>query len=120
MKNRGLFSAIVVAAAAVALQACTAAPPAKAEPRMDAPTKNELAADLDPVVAEAAKGYERLIKNGELLFCKRELPVGSKLWTTTCLTEAQLREQVEYAKKFHDNTLQQGRRCSQGPACQPG
>ncbi len=84
------------------------------------PSKQQLNEQLDPVVAEAAKGYERVVKDGELMFCKREQPIGSKMWTTRCVTEVQLKEQVENAKKFGEKTMEQGRRCSDGPACQKG
>jgi hypothetical protein len=42
------------------------------------------------------------------------------MWTTRCLTAAELKEQVENAKKFSENSMGQGRRCSGGPACQKG
>jgi outer membrane biogenesis lipoprotein LolB len=123
MKNRRLIPLLTAAAASLLLQACATAPSepaAKPAPAREEPSKQDLNENLDPVVAEAAKGYERLMKNGVLMFCKRERPVGSNLFTTTCLTEAQLRERAENNKKFHDNTMQQGRRCTQGPACQQG
>lgn len=118
MKKRGLIPAMFVAAIVLTLQACTSAPSGKSEPRLETPAQAELATNLDPVIAEAARGYERRIDNGELLFCKREQSVGSKLWTTTCFTEEQLRAQVENAKVFRGKTLEQGRRCAGGPACQ--
>lgn len=119
MKNRRLFPLLSLAAAALVLQACAGTPKGSAAPpQKQDMSKSELNEQLDPAVAEAAKGYERVMKNGELLFCKREQPVGSKMWTTHCYTEVQLKEQVENAKKFRENSMGQGRRCSQGPGCQ--
>lgn len=75
---------------------------------------------LDPVVAEAARGYTRTWKNGVLMFCKRERESGSRLMTTVCLTETQLRDQVEAMKKFRNDSMQQGHRCQNGPSCSGG
>lgn len=124
MKNRGFFPLLSLAAAAFLLQGCAGAPQEAApasRPTATAPKQNVAQPsdeNLDPVVAEAAKGYERVVKNGELFFCKREQPIGSKMWTTNCVNEAQLRQRAEDAKKMRENSMGQGRRCSQGPGCQ--
>jgi hypothetical protein len=117
MKNRGLIPLFSLAAAVLLLQGCAGTPKgAAAPPAKQDLSKTELNEQLDPAVAEAAKGYERVMKNGELFFCKREQPIGSKMWTTRCVTEVQLKEQVEDAKKFQSDVMQQGRRCS-GAGC---
>ncbi|HEX6637736.1 MAG TPA: hypothetical protein VF033_08785 [Steroidobacteraceae bacterium] len=119
MKKPGLRSLLILGAASVLLQGCTSAPAHPEPPRhlagSPAPAEN-----LDPLVEEAAKGYDRVNKDGELMFCKREQPVGSKLWITRCLTEVELREQAENAKKFREDVMKQGRRCESGPGCQQG
>ena len=47
----------------------------------------------------------------------QERPSGSNIMTNVCLTEAQLREQVEAARRFQNDRSQQGRRCTSGPGC---
>lgn len=124
MKNPGFLPLVSLAAAALMLQACAGTPPETApSPKATAaaPKQNmnqPSDENLDPVVAEAAKGYERVVKNGELFFCRREQPIGSKMWTTNCVNEAQLRQRAEDAKKMRESSMGQGRRCSQGPGCQ--
>jgi hypothetical protein len=120
MKNRSAFPLFASAIALVLLQAC--ASPRKAP---EAPlAKQQIAAPeddatkLDAELAEAARGYSRVNRDGVLMFCRRERPSGSKIATSVCMTEAQLRDQIEATKKFNQDTMQQGRRCSQGPACQ--
>jgi hypothetical protein len=126
MKNRvpvSLFGAIAV----VILQGCASAqkaPEAPAAPVTPAGTTHaapptaEEAAKLDAEVAEAARGYTRVNRDGVTMFCRRERPSGSNIATSVCVTEAELRERVEATKKFNKDTMQQGRRCTQGPACQ--
>lgn len=121
MKNRGLRPLLSLGVASLLLQACASSPAAPEPPRhLEAIGQAAPAANLDPVLEEAAKGYDRVNRNGQLMFCKREQPVGSKLWTTRCLTEVELREQVEAAKQFREDVKTEGRRCVSGPGCQAG
>ena len=119
MKNRGGFKGLTVVA--VALLAGCAGQATKTEPVppmkiVDA----ENAEGLDAALADAARGYTRVKENGVTLFCKRYRQTGSNLTTTNCITEAQLREQLENARKFGEDRRQQGRRCASGPGCQAG
>jgi hypothetical protein len=120
MKKRSHLSLVVIAAASMLLQAC--ATPQK-QPVASAPSDKSgqpaNTANLDPLVAEAAKGYTQMEKDGQVLFCKRQRQTGSNMATTTCITEAQLRQQVEDTRKFGDDVRQQGRRCV-GASCQNG
>jgi len=123
MKNRVLHPLLASAAISLFLQGCagapkeaaTAAPPATTQ---QPPAAAQASRNLDAELAEAARGYSRVNKKGVEMFCRRERPSGSNIATSVCITEAQLRERVEATKKFNQDTMQQGRRCSQGPACQ--
>jgi hypothetical protein len=121
MTNREFLPLIALIGASLLAQGCAGMPKAAAEAPAPAPantaSEQELSARLDPMVAEAAKGYDRVVKNGELFFCKREQPVGSKMYTTVCITEAQLRENAINNKRMKDGVMQQGRRCMKGPGC---
>ena len=50
---------------------------------------------LEKKFQEAAKGYKVVEKDGRTLYCKREKVIGSTIPTLQCMTEAQLRLQVE-------------------------
>jgi hypothetical protein len=120
MKNRSAFPLFASAAALVLLQAC--ASPQKASeiplPRQQIAAPEDDASKLDAELAEAARGYSRVNRDGKTLYCRRERPSGSNIATSVCVTEAELRERVEATKKFNQDTMQQGRRCTGGPACQ--
>ena len=119
MPNPKLFPLLTLAAATFLLQACASAEKAPvARPRP--PTVTENAAKMDAALAEAARGYTQVEENGERLFCRRERQTGSNMSSTTCITEAQLRQRVEDAKKIGDDLRQQGRRCTTGPGCSTG
>lgn len=113
MMKRAFLPLAALIGASLLVQGCAGTPQAAGEPApAKTVSKQELSAELDPVLAEAAQGYERLVKNGQLVFCRREQPVGSKMYTTVCLTEDQLRQQAVDNKKFKEGTMGQGRRCS--------
>ncbi len=126
MANRAFLPFLALVAASWMLQGCAGTPKAEgpggatasAPAPASAASRQESGDALAPDVAEAAKGYDRVVKNGERFFCRRERPIGSKMYTTVCLSEAQLREQVVNNKKFQEGTMGQGRRCSSGPGCQ--
>jgi hypothetical protein len=121
MKNRSVVSLVGAATALVVLQACTTSPKAPEAPvaRQQVAATPEDGSKLDAELAEAARGYSRVNRDGKTMYCRRERPSGSNIATSVCITESELRERVEATKKFNRDTMQQGRRCSQGPACQP-
>lgn len=122
MKNRSAFPLLASAISLVLLQACAGpqkAPEAPA-PKQQIAAPADDAAKLDAELAEAARGYSRVNRDGKTLYCRRERPSGSNIATSVCVTEAELRDRVEATKKFNQDTMQQGRRCTDGPACQKG
>jgi type IV pilus biogenesis protein CpaD/CtpE len=118
--NRKLFSALCLTAA-MALSACAAKPEAQTpEPKWDVATEEEVAKALDLAVAKAAKDYVQLKKDGVLMFCKRSREIGSNIPTLKCLTEAQLRTQVQNMTKYRDDMRQRSGRCTIGRGCDGG
>lgn len=122
MKN--VLVSIGVAILASCLSGCAASPGQQPEataddsagtkPRWEAATEAEVAATLDRKVAEFARDYVQLKKNGVLMFCKRYRQVGSNLPTITCLTEAQLRTLAENTTEYRDRR-RSAARCPHGP-----
>lgn len=71
-------------------------------PAVDAPAEGDVAQLLEKKFQEAAKGYRLVQKNGRTLYCRREPIIGSTIPTAQCLTEAQLRLQVENMDELRD------------------
>jgi outer membrane biogenesis lipoprotein LolB len=116
-------SFIVLIAAAI-LVACTsaqtpenAAPEAK--PVWTAATEADTAAVLDQKFRDAAKGYVQLKKDGVLMFCKKQREIGSNIRTLQCITEAQLRNQVETMDDYRQRR-RDAAKCTHGPGCSAG
>jgi len=114
----GAILKTLAAAGALALAACASQPEAK--PVWSAPTDSESAAELDRRMNEAAKGFVKLKKDGVWMFCKRYKKVGSSIPTLECLTEAQLRQQVQDMDEYRMRQ-RWAAKCPHGPqGCQSG
>jgi hypothetical protein len=86
------------------------------KPVWSVPTEQETAAALDKKFQEAAKGYVKLKKDGVLLFCKRAKQIGSNLPTIQCITESQLRNQVETMDDYRERR-RHAAKCTHGVGC---
>jgi hypothetical protein len=82
-------------------------------------TEQETAAALDRKFQNAAKGYVKLKKDGVLLFCKRAKEIGSNLPTIQCITESQLRNQVETMDDYRERR-RHAAKCTHGVGCGGG
>jgi hypothetical protein len=82
-------------AAAPAPAAAAAPAAAPVSPAAEARTEADAAAQLEKKFQEAAKGYKVVQKEGKTMYCKKEKVIGSTIPTLQCMTEAQLRLQVE-------------------------
>ena len=114
------FSSLTIACVLV-IAGCASAPSAELEkkPVWSVPTEQETAAALDKKFEEAAKSYVKLKKDGELLFCKRSKDIGSNLPTIKCITEAQLRNQVETMDDYRERR-RNAAKCTHGVGCGAG
>jgi type IV pilus biogenesis protein CpaD/CtpE len=110
------------------LAACASSPPpaasASAEARTNkpvwtVPTEEETRTALDQKFHDAAKGYVKLKKDGVLLFCKKQREIGSNIATLQCITEAQLRNQVETMEDYRQRR-RDAAKCTHGPGCSAG
>ena len=105
MNFRNIVITLGLAAGSALLGACASEPATKAEPAATTPapaptqaaqsTEADTAAGLEKRFQDAARSYKVVQKDGKTMYCKREKPMGSTIPTLQCITEAQLRIQVE-------------------------
>ena len=69
---------------------------------------------------EATTGYVKLKKDGALMFCKRYRVIGSNIATIQCLSEGEMRTQVDDMTKYRDDMRNRSGRCTLGPGCAQG
>jgi hypothetical protein len=128
--NKNVFLPALLVAA-LCLTGCASSRPAEAQPpaadgqaeskpRWSVASEEEVATALDLEVQKAAKDFIQLKKDGVLMFCKRYRQIGSNLPTIQCITEAQLRTQVENITKYRDDMRNRGGKCTHGTGCYGG
>jgi Skp family chaperone for outer membrane proteins len=115
-------------AVAALLSACASSPPAT--PAASAPaaapigqtkhkwsmaTETEVAAELDRKFEQAAKSFVKLKKDDQIMYCKRYKEMGSMIRTLHCITEAELRKQVEDSDAARDRMRQTMGKCNIAP-----
>jgi hypothetical protein len=118
------------------LAACAAPPPAVSPAPTVTPTtapapapgvaqadaakaETDTAEALESKFREAAKGYKVVERNGKTLYCKREKVIGSTIPTLQCMTESQLRLQVEQMDDLRER-MRTGSKCTLGRGCSGG
>jgi len=94
-----------------------AAAPARAAPA--AQTEADTATALEKKFQDAAKGYKVVQRDGQTLYCKREKLIGSTIPTLQCMTEAQLRNQVENMDEYRER-MRNSSKCTHGAGCGAG
>jgi hypothetical protein len=116
--NKTILPALVMSVAMLVAAGCaTPKKGAEHKPKWDVATEKEVSAALDRAVIDATKGWVKLKKDGVLMFCKRHRQIGSNLPSITCLTEAEVRVQVQNMQKYRDDMRQRSGRCPMGPGC---
>jgi hypothetical protein len=126
----GLGAALLGACASQPAQApaTNPAPAAPASAPAPAPAANNAATETEAHTAtamekrfqEAARGYKIVQKNGKTMYCKREKLIGTTIPTMNCISEAELRTQVENMEDYRQRARSSGR-CVRGPAgCKGG
>jgi hypothetical protein len=58
-------------------------------------------------------------KDGKTMYCKKEKPINSTIPRMQCVTESQLRLEVEQMEETRDRMRNSGR-CTRGPGCSGG
>jgi glycosyltransferase A (GT-A) superfamily protein (DUF2064 family) len=92
----------------------TPPPPGQTRYKWSKATEEEVAAQLDRKFMEAAKSYVQLKRNDQLMFCKRYREMGSSIRTLHCITEAELRRQVEDSDDIRDQIRNNVGKCTLG------
>jgi hypothetical protein len=130
MSIKNCFPALTLGAVVALLTACAAQPaatnspqPAQATPAEArapaAKTEKDTADALEKKFQDAAKGYKVVERDGKTLYCKREKVMGSTIPTLQCMTESQLRNQVETMEDARERMRNSGK-CTLGAGCRSG
>jgi len=130
MQFRNIVVTLGLAASSALLAACASAPetpsapaaaPAPAPAQAAAATAEaDTAAGLEKRFQEAARSYKVVQKDGKTLYCKREKVMGSTIPTLQCITEAQLRNQVENTDELRQRMRNRAGGCVQTGGCTGG
>jgi len=105
--------AAVAPVAPIAAAAPASTPSAEAKPEADA------ASLAEKKFQEAAKSYRMVQKDGKTMYCKKEKPINSTIPRVQCISESQLRLEVEQMEDLRDRMRNTGR-CTRGPGCSAG
>jgi hypothetical protein len=97
-----------------------AAPAAAPAPSAAATAEADTAAGLEKKFQEAARGYKVVQKDGKTMYCKRERVIGSTIPTLQCITEAQLRNQIENTEELRQRMRRAPGGCVQTGGCTGG
>jgi hypothetical protein len=108
------------AAAAPNAEATKKAPVGQTQHKWSMASETEVAAELDRKFEAAAKQFVKLKKDDQIMYCKRFRRVGSMIPTLQCITEAQLRQQVEDSDVARDRMRQTMGKCDITSGCGAG
>jgi hypothetical protein len=106
--------------AAAADNAEKPAPPGQTRYKWSMASEADVAAVLDKKFREAAKHFVQLKRNDQVMFCKRYRDMGSNIPTLHCITEAELRKQVEDSDQVRDQMRQRMGKCDITAGCGAG
>jgi Skp family chaperone for outer membrane proteins len=98
-----------------AVPAVPAAAPVPAEAAA-AQSESQTATALEKKFQEAAKSYKVVQRDGKTLYCKREKVIGSTIPTLQCMTESQLRIQVETMDDLRER-MRSSAKCTTSRGC---
>ena len=113
MTSRAWFSSTLAAALLTACASQPDAPPAADAALPAVQAEAEAAQQLEKKFQEAARGYKVVERDGRTLYCKREKVLGSTIPTTQCMSEAQLRLQVENTEELRGR-MRNSAKCTLG------
>jgi hypothetical protein len=108
------------APAAASSEAAKKAPVGQPQHKWSMATEAEVAAELDRKFEEAAKHFTKLKKDDQIMYCKRYRMIGSMIPTIQCITEAELRKQVEDNEQLRDRMRQTMGKCDITSGCGAG
>jgi hypothetical protein len=118
----GLGAAMLTACASqpqpATAPAAKPATPAASKPS-SAATEADTATAMEKRFQDAARSYKVVQKDGKTLYCKREKQIGTTIPTMNCMTESQLRNQVETMEEYRQRA-RNAARCTHGAGCGAG
>jgi hypothetical protein len=89
-------------------------PPGQKRYKWSKATEDEVAAQLDKKFQDAAKSFVQLKRDNQLMFCKKYREMGSSIRTLHCITEAELRKQVEDSDELRQQMRNKVGKCVMG------
>jgi hypothetical protein len=95
-------------------------PPGQKRYKWSSATEADVAAGVDKKFQEAAKRFVQLKRNDQLMFCKRYKDLGSSIATLHCITEAELRKQVEDSDEVRQQMRNRVGKCDLTSGCGAG
>jgi len=95
-------------------------PPGQKRYKWSKASEAEVAAALDKKFQEAAKQFVQLKRNDQLMFYKRYRDMGSNIPTLHCITEAELRKQVEDSDQVREQMRNRMGKCDIAAGCGAG
>ncbi|HTU66237.1 MAG TPA: hypothetical protein VMF52_09815 [Steroidobacteraceae bacterium] len=119
----GLATAAVLATGCASQPASSPAPAATASvpaPAAAAATEADAASNMEKKFQDAARSYKKVEKDGKTLYCKREKVIGTTIPSMQCLTEIQLRNQVENTEELRRKMRNSTGGCVQTGGCTGG
>lgn len=133
MSSRIRIQTLTILACIAVLCGCTSKPPAgesaaveKKSPagqtrhKWSKVSEAEVAKTLDQKFEEAAKSFVKLKRDDQVMFCKRYRDIGSMIPQLHCITEAELRKQVEDSDELRDQMRRKMGRCDLTSGCGAG
>ncbi len=130
MAFKKMFLALSVGMGAALISACASQPAAQPAPTPTPPpsavsapssaaSEKDTASAMEKRFQDAARSYKVVQKDGKTLYCKREKRIGTTIPTMNCLTESELRLQVETMEDYR-NRARNSSRCAHGSGCGAG
>jgi hypothetical protein len=128
MAIKNVFLGLSLSVCAALLAACASQPAAAPAPTPaaqatpapnSAVTEKDTASAMEKRFQDAARSYKVVQKDGKTLYCKREKQIGTTIPTMNCMTESQLRNQVETMEEYR-NRARNSSRCTHGVGCGAG
>ena len=130
MAFKNIVITLGLAAVSAVLGACateSAARPAPGQaaapaegPSAAATAEADTAQGLEKKFQDAARSYKQVQKDGKTMYCKREKVMGSTIPTLQCITESQLRQQVENTDELRQRMRNRAGGCVQTGGCTGG
>jgi hypothetical protein len=95
-------------------------PPGQRRYKWSRASEPEVAAQLDKKFLEVAKSYVQLKRDDQVMFCKKYKEMGSTIRTLHCITEAELRKQVEDSDQVREQMRHKMGKCDISSGCSAG